>query len=134
MNITIPYEEVIGFIKREYKIGPKITVRNNKSLDISYSPSMFIPSAHIGINLLDACNDVISFSYDCGKAASVMIAGIAAYLNDKIPEGIEVNLTKKHINVYPTYWNDVKNILKYMRIKNVSFDNVGVNVVLEIKQ
>ena len=45
--------------------------------------------------------DIVCLPYECGMPASLMIAGVVAYLEEKIPSGLEVNTTDKRVNIYP---------------------------------
>ena len=52
-------------------------------------------------------------SYNCGTAASLVIAGVVAYLDKKIPNGIEVNTTDRCINIYPRRFKQLEKALEY---------------------
>ena len=53
-----------------------------------------------------------------------MIAGVVAYLQEKIPSGIEVNTTDKRVNIYPQRFKQLEKALKYVR-RNTSYRKNG---------
>ena len=71
-------------------------------------------------------------TYDCGKAASLLIAGVVAYFDEKIPDGIEVDATGKRINIHPYNISKLKNVLPHVTLGDVTFDHQSVNVSLSI--
>ena len=76
--------------------------------------------------------DIVCMSYDCGTAASLMIAGVVAYLEEKIPSGIEVNTTDKRVNIYPQRFKQVEKALEYVALSNITFEENSVNVGLSM--
>lgn len=90
MDITISYNEISCFIGKKFKICPKFTTVDEKTLEVSNKPGMFMPTVSVKFHIDAMRKDIVCMSYDCGKPASLMIAGIVAYLEEKIPSGIEV--------------------------------------------
>ena len=90
MNAEITYKEFSDFIEEKFKICPKFTTVDEKTLEVSYKRRMFMPNISVKFHIDAMRKDIICVSYDCGKPVSLMIAGIVAYLEEKIPSGIEV--------------------------------------------
>ena len=59
-----------------------------------------------------------------------MIAGVVAYLEEKIPSGIEVNTTDKRVNIYPLRFKQIEKALEYVALSNITFEENSVNVAL----
>ena len=76
--------------------------------------------------------DVVCMSYDCGSAASLMIAGIVAYLEEKIPSGIEMNTTDKRVNIYPQRFKQLEKALEYVALSNITFEESSANIGLSM--
>ena len=74
--------------------------------------------------------DIVCLSYECGTAASLMIAGFVAYLEEKIPSGIEVNTTDKRVNIYPQRFKQIENVWEYVALSNITFEENSANVAL----
>lgn len=74
--------------------------------------------------------DIVCLSYECGTPASLMIAGVVAYLEEKIPSGIEVNTTDKRVNIYPQRFKQIEKVLEYVALSNITFEENSANVVL----
>ena len=101
MNTVITYKEISDFIEKEFKIRPKFTTVYEKAFEVSYKPGVFMPAISVKFHIEAMRKDIICMSYDCGTAASLMIAGVVAYLEKKNPSGIEVNTADKRVNIYP---------------------------------
>ena len=132
MNAVITYKEISDLIEKEYKIRPKFTTVDEKTLEVSYKPGVFMPAIAVKFRIEAMRKDVVCISYDCGTAASLMIAGAVAYLEEKIPSGIEVNTTDKRINVYPLRFKQLEKALEYLALSNIVFEENSVNVALSL--
>ena len=132
MNAVITYKEISDLIEKEYKIRPKFTTVDEKTLEVSYKPSVFMPAIAVKFHIEAMRKDVVCISYDCGTAASLMIAGAVAYLEEKIPSGIEVNTTDKRVNIYPQSVKQLEKALEYLALSNIVFEENSVNVALSL--
>ena len=130
MNAVITYKEISDFIEKEYKIRPKFTTVDEKTFEVSYKPGVFMPAIAVKFHIEAMRKDVVCISYDCGTAASLMIAGAVAYLEEKIPSGIEVNTTDKRVNIYPLSVKQLQKALEYVALSNIVFEENSVNVAL----
>lgn len=61
---------------------------------------------------------------------SLMIACVVAYLEEKIPCGIEVNTTDKRINIYPQRFKQIEKVMEYVSLSDMIFEENSANVVL----
>lgn len=132
MNAIITYKEVSDFIEKEFKIRPKFTTVDEKTFEVSYKPGVFMPVIAVKFHIEAMRKDVICMSYDCGGAAALMISGVVAYLEEKIPSGIEVNTTDKRVNIYPQRFNQVEKALEYVALSNIAFEENSINVGLSM--
>jgi len=132
MNAVITYKEISDFIEKEFKIRPKFTAVDEKTFEASYKPGVFMPAIVVKFHIEAMRKDVVCMSYDCGTAASLMIAGAVAYLEEKIPSGIEVNATDKRVNIYPQRFKQVEKVLEYVALSNVAFEENAVHVTLSM--
>lgn len=89
-----------------------------------------MPTIAIKFHIEAMHKDSLCISYDCGTAASLMIAGIVTYLEEKIPIGIEVNTANKHVNIYPQQLKQLEKALEYVALSNITFEENSVNVTL----
>ena len=132
MNTVITYNEISDFIEKEFKVRPKFTTIDEKTFEVSYKPGVFIPAISIKFQIEAMHPDTICLSYECGAPALLMIAGIVAYLEEKIPSGIEVNTTEKRVNIYPQRFKQIEKILGYVALSNITFEENSANVMLSI--
>ena len=91
-----------------------------------------MPAIAVKFHIEAMRKDVVCISYDCGTAASLMIAGAVAYLEEKIPSGIEVNTTDKRVNIYPQSVKQLEKALEYLALSNIVFEENSVNVALSL--
>ena len=132
MNAVITYKEISDFIEKEFKIRPKFTTVDEKTFEVSYKPGVFMPAITVKFHIEAMRKDIVCMSYDCGTAASLMIAGVVAYLEEKIPSGIEVNTTDKRVNIYPQRFKQVEKALEYVVLTNIAFEENSVNIGLSV--
>ena len=128
MNVVITYKEISDFIEKEYKIRPRFTTINEKTVEVSYKPGVFMPVISVNVKIEALRQDIVCMSYECGTAASLMIAGIVAYLEEKIPSGIEVNTMDKRVNIYPQRFKQMEEALEYIALSNLTFEENAINV------
>ena len=91
-----------------------------------------MPTIGVKFHIEAMRKDIVCMSYDCGTAASLMIAGVVAYLEEKIPSGIEVITTDKRVNIYPQRFKQVEKALEYVALSNITFEESSVNVGLSM--
>lgn len=132
MNVILTYTEISDFIEKEFKIRPKFTAIDEKTFEVSYKPSVFMPAIAIKFHIAAMRKDVVCMSYDCSTAASLMIAGIIAYFEEKIPSGIDVNTVDKHINIYPQCLRQIGKTLEYVALSDITFERDAINISLSI--
>ena len=132
MNAVITYKEISDFIEKKFKIRPKFTTIDDKTFEVSYKPGVFMPAISVKFHIEAMRKDIVCLSYECGMPASLMIAGVVAYLEEKIPSGIEVNTTDKCINIYPQLFKQVEKALEYVTLSNIVFKENAVNIELSL--
>lgn len=130
MNAVITYREISDYIEKEIKIRPKLITVDEKTFEVSYKPGVFMPTISAKFHIEAMRKDVICISYECGEPISLMIAGVVAYLEEKIPSGIEVNAEDKRINIYPQRFKQIEKVLEYVALSNITFEENSVNVAL----
>jgi hypothetical protein len=72
--------------------------------------------------------DCICLSYECGSAASLIIAGVVDYLKEKIPSGVEVKTADKRVNIYPPHFDHVDKLYDHIALSDITFEEKSVNV------
>lgn len=132
MNIVVSYKEISNFIEKMFKIYPKFATVDEKTIEVSYKPGMLMPAISVKLHIEAMRKDIICMSYDCGKPTFLMIAGVVAYLEEKIPYGIEINTENKRINVYPLRFNEVKNVSELVTLTNIIFQENSIKVELTV--
>lgn len=132
MDIIVSYNEISNFIGKKFKICPRVTTVNEKTLEVSYKPGVFMPTVSVKLHIDAMRKDIVCMSYDCGKPASLMIAGIVAYLEEKIPSSIEVNTADKRINVYPLRFERLENVCEHVSLNNIAFQENSIKIELTV--
>lgn len=130
MNCVITYKEISDFIEQKFKIRPLFSSIDRRTLNVSYKPMAFMPSIDIKFVIDEISDDSVSISYDCGAAAALMIAGVVTYLNENIPNGVDVNTTNRKVKIYPQQIEQVEKALEYVALSNITFDENSINIAL----
>ena len=130
MNVLIIYKEISDFIEQKFKIRPLFSSIDRRTLNVSYKPMAFMPSIDIKFVIDEISDDSVSISYNCGAAAALMIAGVVTYLNENIPNGVDVNTTNRKVKIYPQQIEQVEKALEYVALSDITFDENSINIAL----
>ena len=130
MNVIIRYNELSELINNMVGIHPEFTTVDEKTFEVSYKPGVFMPTISVKFHIEAMRKDIVCLSYECGTPASLMIAGVVAYLEEKIPSGIEVNTTDKRMNIYPQRFKQLEKVLEYVVLSNITFEDNSAKVAL----
>lgn len=130
MNVLITYKEISDFIEQKFKIRPLFSSIDRRTLNVSYKPMAFMPSIDIKFVIDEISDDSVSISYNCGAAAALMIAGVVTYLNENIPNGVDVNTTNRKVKIYPQQIEQVEKALEYVALSDITFDENSINIAL----
>ncbi len=130
MQISVHYQEITDLIYSEFGIKVQIHILTPQVVNICYSTKKFIS---IDFNLkVDAIQKhCIYLSYDCNKALSLMLQGVLALNTARIPKGVEINSSTKRIIINMTRFDEIKKVLQYVDITDITFTEMGVNVILK---
>ena len=132
MILITNYNELSELISNKTGIRPKFTTVDEKTFEVSCKPGVFMPTISVKFHIEAMRKDIVCLSYECGTPASLMIAGVVAYFEEKIPSGIEVNITDKRVNIYPQRFKQIEKALEYVALSNITFEENSVNVWLSM--
>ena len=130
MNVVITYSEVSDLLEKRFGIRPEITNIDNKTFELSYKPAAFLPSIGLKFHVETICTDTISLSYDCIKAASLVITGAVAYLKDKIPNGVEIDTAEQVIYIYPKHFSGIEKVLSHIELSDLNFESGFLDITI----
>lgn len=133
MKISIPYNEISRFIRKRYVIDLQWKRIDTKTLEVSYNPSTLIPSVNIILRVDAVRDDVIHFSYSCNIPIALLIAGAIGHIQDKIPKGIEVDIDKKSILIYPKSLLQTQNFITHVTLTDIICNNENIDVLFMLK-
>ena len=100
MDIQITYAEIAEYCVRKIKLCPSFICHDERTLEFYYRPISFLPLVGFKIRIESVQDETVFLSYECGKAASMVFDGVIAYLEDNIPQCIDVNTENKRINLH----------------------------------
>mgnify|MGYP003445146545 CR=1 FL=1 len=132
MNLSFTHNELSELVNNKVSIRPTFITVDKNTLEVSYKPAIFMPTISVRFHIEAMCDNVVRLSYECGNTTSLMIAGVVAYYEEKIPSGIEVNTTDKRINIYPQRFKQIERALEYVALSNITFEENSANVVLKM--
>ena len=132
MNIVVTYDEISDYIKKKFKLSINFAFIETKKVAISYRPMALIPSIELELNIIEVSNDKVSISYNCGGATSLVISGAISFLQNKIPNGIEVDTKTQLVSIRPRHIEQLKDALEYIVLSDINFEKDFLNVCVSI--
>ena len=132
MILQFTYKEIASYIEKEFKLRPKFTSSNEKSVTLSYRPAPLMPPIEVKFDIEAMRKDIVCLSYDCNTAASLIITGVVAYLDEKIPSGIEISTGDKRLNIFPYRFKELESVLERVELSNIYFTADSINLELKM--
>ncbi len=133
MKAIIRYDEIQNIIRELYSKVVTLKTIDNKTVEIGYKPHRFI-SMSLSVHIDTIESDAIHLSYDCSSAMSMIISGTVAIVEQRIPEGIVVDASKKQICVYPQQIDKIRKALDYLSLADISFTEDAMEACLSVRQ
>ena len=132
MNISISYSEILNFVEKKFKVRPMLQKKTVSALVISYKPAAFLPTMSVDIAVDGIDGDAVLLSYDCNKAMSLMVAGVVAYLEEKIPTAVDVDTTARKIKLNLDKIDKLEAVLEYMALTDIAFADNEVIAKIQV--
>jgi hypothetical protein len=133
MKAQISYNEISEYIARKFKVRPTLAYIDERTMEVSYRPAVFLPAMEIGIRVEAVRGNIVCLSYQCGAAATLIISGVMAYLEKHIPQGVEINTSNKRINLFLERIPQLAKALEHIELKDLCFDSEGINAFAAMK-
>lgn len=132
MKVELCYEEIINYVERNFFIRPQLVYIDERTVDIEYKPSKFLPAMSFRIRIDGCRKDVVCLSYECSAPMAMIISGAVGHLGNKIPQGIDVNTTDKRVVIYLEQVEVLKKPLSYVELETISLcdDHIDISARL----
>ena len=130
MNLSFTHNELSELVNNKVSIRPTFITVDKNTLEVSYKPAIFMPTISVRFHIEAMCDNVVRLSYECGNTASLMIAGVVAYYEEKIPNGIEVNTVDKRVNIYLQRFGQIDKVLEHVALSDIAFEENSANIEL----
>ena len=130
MKVIITYNEILDFIERKFRVRLTLSRIDLRNLEISYRPMAFVPAITIRLCVESVSQDQVELSYMCNPAVEMMVGGVVTYFKQMIPSGVDVNTTTRQVNIYPRRIEQLNEILNYVALSDIVFEEESVNVVV----
>lgn len=130
MKAAITFTEISNIIEKKFNVHPVLTKLDDRTLEVKWKPKPYVPAITIKLHIEAVQDDTIHLSYDCNTAVSLMISGAVAYLEEKIPHGIEVNTSEKRINICPLQIKQLEKVVEYVSVNDITIDENSMNLLL----
>ncbi len=133
MIVELSYEEIINYVERNYFIHPQLVYIDERTIDIEYKPSKFLPAMSIRARIDGCRKDMICLSYECSVPMAMIISCAVGHLGNKIHHGIDVNTTEKRVVIYLDQIVVMEKPLSYVVLESVSFydNHIGLSTRLK---
>ena len=128
MLISVSFDEIVSYIRDSYKVPLTIENKSDKVLSVKYK-QLFVDIV-VNITVEEVSNDVVSLTYDCGSAMSLIVSGVVELLHSKLPDAVVVDANSKSITVYPKKIKGAEGVLQYLRLSDIVFDDNAIKVII----
>ena len=128
MLVSISYDEIKNYVSNKYYVPLTIEKKSDKVLSVKYK-QLFVDIV-VNITVEEASNDVVSLTYDCGSAMSLIISGVVELLRSKLHDVVNVDTTTKSITVYPKRIKGAEGVLQYLRLSDIVFDDNAIKIII----
>lgn len=128
MKISISYDEVSDILKQKFGVRPNFKRQDNKILNVSYKLSGFVPTVRLAVKVEALRKDVVCFSYDCSMPVSLLIAGAVGHLQNRIPDGVEIDVDCKRVNIYPQSVEKLSHLCEHVFLTDILFTETSIDV------
>lgn len=128
MLVSISYNEITNYVSDKYNVPLIIGKKSDKVLSVKYK-QLFVDIV-VNITVEEASNDVVSLTYDCGSAMSLIISGVVELLHSKLPDAVNVDTNNKSITVYPKKIKGAEGALQYLRLSDIVFDDNAIKTII----
>ena len=108
-------------------------MRDGKTLAVRYKPGRILPALEVGLHVDAVHEEEVELSYNCSVAMGLLIAGAVAYLQERIPSGVDVDTARKYIRVDLGGVEQLKKFVTKMSLTDITFEKEAVNVELKLR-
>ena len=129
MKAIITYNEILDFVENKFRVRPTLSRIDSRNLEVSYKP-MPLPAITIRLCIESVSQDKVELSYMCNPAVEMMVGGVVTYFKQMIPDGVDVNTTTRQVNIYPKRIEQLQEVLNYVALSDIVFEEDSVNVVV----
>lgn len=133
MKVELSYEEIINYVERNYFIRPQLVYIDERTVDVEYKPSKFLPAMSIRVHMDSYKEDVVCLSYECSAPMAMIISGAVGHFGNKIPQGIDVNTKEKRVVIYLDQIAVLEKPLSYVELETISLcdNHIGISARLK---
>lgn len=132
MKVTVKFKEIADYVEKKLKVKLNFVCIDSKSFEINYKPG-FLPSIGICFKVDEVKDNVLKLSYDCNKAAQLVIAGAVAYIENSIPKALEIDTINKNVVVCLQNFEKLEKVLNVLCLEDVYFDSETINIIADLK-
>ena len=133
MKVELSYEEIINYVERNYYVRLQLVNIDERTIDIEYKPSKFLPAMSIRVRIDGCRKDVVCLSYECSAPMAMIISGAVGHLGNKIPQGIDVNTTDKRVVIYLEQVEILEKPLFYVELETISLCDDHIDISARLK-
>ena len=128
MKAIVTYNEILDFVETKLGVRPTLSRIDSQNLEVSYRPMVFMPAITIRLCVESVSQDEVELSYEGNAAVEMIVSGVVAYFRQMIPDGVDVNITTRQVNIYPQRIEQLNEILNYVALSDIVFEEDSVNV------
>lgn len=132
MITTIGFDEIISYVEKNYSIRLQLKQIDERTLEVSYKPELFIPTIAVKIRIEAVRKDIVCLSYESSSSISLIFAGLVSHLDQKLPKGVVINTENKRIDIYLEQIKQLEKVLQVLLPSSIMIQEDAIFLVLSI--
>ena len=134
MKAIISYQELVDYIENHHKVRLNISYVDDKTLNVSYQVTRFIPAVSLNVKIEDVTNETLLFTYDCSTATRLLIRGVVSFLKEQLEEKfLTVDDGRNCVLIHIANIEPIQKAFEYVTLSDIVFVTDAVEVTGTLK-
>lgn len=133
MNVQLSYNEILGYVKKRFKVEATVSAVDSKTLRVMYKMNCFVPTVSIDLHIDAVSKNFVALSYSCSNIMHGLINGVVGFIQERIPrEQVEFSTDNKKVLVHLDKVEQLKKVYDVVVPTDITFcsDSIVLNMDL----
>lgn len=134
MKAIVSYQELVDYIENHHKVRPNISYVDDKTINVSYQVTRFIPAVSLNVKIENVTNATLLFTYDCSAATRLLIRGVVSFLKEQLEEKfLTVDDRRNCILIHIANIEPIQKAFEYVTLSDIVFVTDAIEVTSTLK-